>query len=229
MTGKRAAAARRLAAAAQERGDPVGWFEELYAAADQGGIVVPWAEYVPNPHLVGWDARGVLAGSGRRALVVGCGFGDDAEYLAGLGFDVTAFDVSPTAVATAASRFPGSAVTYTVADVLAPPAAWWSRFDLVFEAYTVQVHQGKQRVAAMEHIAGMVAGDGTLLVVAHAREEGGDPGRMPWPLTRAEVDAFAGEGMELVRLDMLYDDAPPGPRWRAEFVRSAPADPGDTC
>lgn len=213
----RAAAARRLAGAAHERGDHIGWFEELYAAAGRGEMVVPWAEHTPNPHLVSWAERVRPAGRG-RALVVGCGLGDDAEFLAGLGFRVTAFDIAPTAVAGAVDRFPGSPVDYTVADVLDPPADWRGAFDLVLEAYTVQVHRGAHRTAAIANIAACTAPGGTLLVVAHARLTD-DPGQMPWPLSRAEVESFARADLVLRAVEELFDDAPPGPRWRAEFRR----------
>ena len=65
----------------------------------------------------------------------------------------------------------------------------------------------------------MVAPGGTLLVIADAREEDGDPGMMPWPLTRAELESF---GHPPVRIEDLYDDEdPPIRRWRAEFRRTA--------
>jgi hypothetical protein len=41
---------------------------------------------------------------------------------------------------------------------------------------------------------------------------------MPWPLTRAELDA-AGAGLEPVEIDMILDENPAIPRWRAEFRR----------
>jgi hypothetical protein len=45
----------------------------------------------------------------------------------------------------------------------------------------------------------------------------------PWPLVRAEVEAFAGAGLEPVHIEDLRDAATPGwRRWRAEF-RRAPA------
>ena len=34
--------------------DPVGWFETLYREAEVGEARVPWADGVPNPHLVAW-------------------------------------------------------------------------------------------------------------------------------------------------------------------------------
>ena len=102
--------ARQLAADAAAAGDPAGWFETLYAEAQAGTAVVPWDDQQANPHLTEWAAaaaaRGV-AGPGRRALVVGCGVSEDPVFLAGLGCTVTAFDVSPTAVAEARRRFAG--------------------------------------------------------------------------------------------------------------------------
>ncbi|WP_169946321.1 bifunctional 2-polyprenyl-6-hydroxyphenol methylase/3-demethylubiquinol 3-O-methyltransferase UbiG [Microbispora sp. H11081] len=209
---------RRLAAAHVEKGDPLGWFEPLYSAAERGEALVPWAHRVANPHLVEW--AGGRSGEGRTALVVGCGMGDDAEHLAGLGWAVTAFDVSPSAVRAARSRFPESSVDYVAADLLAPPQEWRQAFDLVVEIYTVQVLRGEHRERAVRTAGSLVAPGGTLLVVARAREEDEPVGRMPWPLTRAEVDAFASGGLRPVRVRDVYDDAtPPLRRWVAEFIR----------
>lgn len=44
----RAAVARRMAADALRRGDPNGWFEELYASAALGDAWIPWAEFAPK-------------------------------------------------------------------------------------------------------------------------------------------------------------------------------------
>ncbi|GAA4639751.1 methyltransferase domain-containing protein [Actinoallomurus vinaceus] len=208
--------ARRLAAESIAEGDPTGWFERLYAAAQRGEAIVPWADLEPNPLLRGW----VRPGSG-RALVVGCGLGDDAEHLAGLGYDVTAFDVAESAVAHARDRFPGSRVHYRAADLLVPPPEWRRAFDLVVESYTVQVLRAEARERAIANTADLVAPGGTLLVIARAREEADDPGRMPWPLTRTEVESFP---LPVVRIEDLYDDEdPPVRRWRAEFRRAAAA------
>jgi len=127
--------ARQLAAQAAESGDPAGWFETLYAEARDGQAVVPWDDGQPNPHLTQWAqtaAERGIAGPGRRALVVGCGVGGDPAFLADLGCQVTAFDVSPTAIAEARERFPDEPVDYQVADLLTPPPngrarSTWSR------------------------------------------------------------------------------------------------------
>ena len=192
------ARARRLAGESLARGDAVGWFEEIYVAAAGEAAQIPWADQQVNPNLAQWLARGDVAGHGRRALVVGCGLGDDAEALAACGFQVTAFDVSAAAIDWCRRRFPDSAVDYEAADLLHPPAAWHGAFDLVVEIYTLQVLPPELRAQAMAHLASFVARGGTLLVVARGREEHDEPGSMPWPLTTGELRrpgrARAGNG-----------------------------------
>ena len=90
------ARARQLARESMESGDVTGWFERLYRESRDEGTSIPWLDLVPNPYLVEWLARQTEAPRG-RALVVGCGYGDDAEALAAAGFDVVACDVAPAA------------------------------------------------------------------------------------------------------------------------------------
>jgi ubiquinone/menaquinone biosynthesis C-methylase UbiE len=218
--------ARQLAAEAAASGDPAGWFETLYAEARAGSAVVPWDDGQPNPHLTEWAKtaadRGIV-GPGRRALVVGCGVSDDPGFLASLGCEVTAFDVSPTAIAEARRRFPRSPVSYQVADLLAPPPGWDSAFDLVAEIYTVQALYGEARAAAIRTLPGLVAPGGTLLVIARATDEQDpvrDPAMMPWPLTRRELEAMAGNTLTVRSIEKFLDDEdPPKLRWRAELTR----------
>jgi SAM-dependent methyltransferase len=201
-------------------GDPTAWFERLYAEAERGAAVVPWDRGGPNPRLAEWARARRPDGRGRRALVVGAGFGDDAELVAGLGFDTAAFDVSPTAVRTARARFPASDVRYRVADLLDPPAGWRAAFDLVVESLTAQSLPDPPRRLAIANVSAMVAPGGTLLVIAAAREADEAVAGPPWPLTRAEIDAFAVGGLEPVRVEDLPRAADSDVRWwRAELRR----------
>jgi 2-polyprenyl-3-methyl-5-hydroxy-6-metoxy-1,4-benzoquinol methylase len=70
--------------------------------------------------------------------VVGCGLGEDAEFLARLGFATVAFDFAHTAVEAARRRHPGSPVRYQVANLLDPRQEWREAFDLVIESLTVR-------------------------------------------------------------------------------------------
>jgi SAM-dependent methyltransferase len=212
------ARARELARRAVAEGDAVGWFERLYAESEREGFPISWVDLAPNPYLVEWLARN--PGPRGRALVVGCGYGDDAELLASCGMEVVAFDVAPTAIARCRARFAESSVRYEVADVLRPPVEWSVPFDFIFEAYTVQVLPGAARAACARSIGGFVAPGGSLLVVARSRLDTDPEGLMPWPLTRAELDEFAVRGLVLTSLDEVVEPGdPPVPRFVAEFSR----------
>nr|WP_296070225.1 class I SAM-dependent methyltransferase [uncultured Actinoplanes sp.] len=207
---------RRLSAASLAEGDATGWFEKLYAEARDGHAEIPWDRPEPSVNLI---EAGLPAGEGRAALVVGCGLGRDAEYLAGLGYATTAFDISVTAIRQARERHPGTSVDYQVADLLDPPARWRQRFALVLESNNVQALPRELRGAAIAAVGGFVGPGGTLLVLAAARTERGDDGP-PWPLTRAEVDAFAGDGLRAVSVEEIPGkEGPFLVRWRARFVR----------
>jgi SAM-dependent methyltransferase len=205
-------------------GDPTAWFEELYAAAEAGQTEVPWDRRAPSRFLVEWAAhRGLASGAGgKHAVVVGCGLGEDAEYIAGLGYETVAFDISPTAIATARRRFPGSAVRYRTANLLDPPADWQRAFDLVVESLTLQALPDPPRRQAIAMVGGLVAPGGTLIVIARARDDGEAAEGPPWALTRSEIEALGQPGLEPVRIEDLRDEALPWPRrWRAEFRRPA--------
>jgi SAM-dependent methyltransferase len=223
--------ARQLAADSIASGDDTGWFERLYAAAERGAATVPWADLAPNLRLV--SALSDVSGSG-RAIVIGCGLGDNAEHVASLGFTTVAFDVSPTAVAAARRRFPRFTVEYVTADLLSPPHSWAGAFDLVVEVFTLQVLTGAVRRRAFARTAQLVAPGGRLLVIAGARDEHDDPGPMPWPLTRAEIESFRGYGLSEHSIAEFLDDEDGElvRRWRAWFTApdtagQGEADPGD--
>lgn len=211
--------ARLLAAEALRAGEPTGWFEPLYAGAEDDGPRVPWDRGAPQQRLVEWAIAHDLRGEGRRALVIGCAHGQESEYLAGRGFDVTAFDISPTVVRGTRERFPESTVHYRVADLLDPPTEWRQAFDFVFEAYTVQSMPPELHRRATDAVTATVAPGGTLLVVAVCGE-GRTVDPPPWPLTRAELDAFAGDGLRPADIADVPASSPNGlPQWLAEFRR----------
>jgi SAM-dependent methyltransferase len=211
--------ARQLSAEYVANGDPTGWFERLYLEGQAGTAVVPWVRGVPNPILVEWAVG--RPGAGRKALVVGCGTGEDAELLAGLGYAVTGFDIAPAAIAAAREKSPRSAVDYQVADLTALPASWRGSFDLVVEIYTLQPLYGEVRAKALAAVHEPVAPGGTLLVISFAVAEATpvrDLGMMPWPLTRAEVE-LAGGPLRARSVECFMGENPDLPRWRAEFTR----------
>jgi SAM-dependent methyltransferase len=173
------------------------WFEGLYASAGDDLERIPWAQLAPRPALVGWLDRHPPA-AGARALVVACGLGDDAEELARRGCAVEAFDLSPTAIATARRRFPDSAVGYRVADLFELPEGWRARFEIVVEVMTVQSIAPEWHRDAIAAIAACVAPRGRLLMRAAVRAEDEPADSRPWPLAPSELRWFEDEGLEEV-------------------------------
>lgn len=209
--------ADRLSAEAIAEGRPTEWFEHLYAAGEAGEVSMPWDRDQPQVQLREWAERSRLAGAGRRAVVVGAGLGADAEYLAGLGFETTAFDVSETAVRVASERHPGSPVGYRVADLLDLPDELRSAFDLVVEIFTLQALPEPPRTAAAAAVRSLVAPGGTLLVIQR-RYDGSerlDVGP-PFPQPRELFDELGRDGLSLVSLEEIEGR----PLWRAELRRA---------
>ncbi len=214
--------ARRLAAEHVAKGDPLGWFERLYTTAGDDTSLIPWGDMGPNPNFVSWPGRAELETRGKRALQIGCGLGDDAEFLSGMGFDVTAFDIAPTAIEWCRNRFPGSTVSYEIADLLAPPVEWRGHYDFVLEVYTIQALPRDLREAALQQLAGFVAPGGDLLVVGRLTDDGSATDSLPWPLMPSELATLWGLGLrELNVEDYVDDEDPPVRRVRAHYTRKA--------
>ena len=212
--------ARQLAAEYLAKGDPVGWFEQLYREGEQDKTVVPWADLGPNPNLLDFWRRNPLPAHGKSALLLGCGFGDDAEQLAAWGFDTTAFDVSATAIQACRRRFPSSSVHYQAADLLAPPPAWIARFDFVLESYTLQVLPPSVRATAIRIVSEFVNPGGLLLFIARARDEHDPDGQMPWPLLRRELEGVTQYGLRQLSFEDFPDhESPPVRRFRALYQK----------
>jgi len=212
-------ATQRLAETYADRGDPNGWFEEFYAQADGDIHKVYWADLKPNPLLLAWiEERTVPADT--RAVTIGCGLGDDAEALARHGYRVTAFDISPSAIAMCQQRYPDSAVDYFVADLFNYPGKWRRGFELVYECNTIQILKGPSRVRSVEAITDLVAPGGEILVSCRSRNVGEQLDTFPLALDREEIDGFQRAGLSETRF-LAYDDDqdPPVPHFFAVFKR----------
>ncbi len=201
------------------RDEATDWFEQLYVASEARGSRVPWDRGAPHRHLMSWAQENSVTGSGRRAVVVGCGLGDDAEFIAALGFDTIGFDIAPSAIRQAQQRFPESAVNYVVADLFGLDPTWLGAFDLVVENQTVQALPGDYRIRAISAVSSLVAPSGTLTVLAARIGDAPPAAGPPWPLNREEIDAFATVDLEPVEIAELSVDG--NPRWRAIFFRPA--------
>ena len=212
--------ANGLAADALAAGEPTAWFDTLYSAAARDEAQVPWDRRAPHPLLVQWAAEHALDGAAQNAIVVGCGLGEDAEFLASLGFATTAFDISPAAVAAARARFPSSPVSYTVADLFDLPDGWAAGYTFVFESLTVQSLPRTLRMRAIAAVRSLVAPAGRLLVVSGALGDDDPAEGPPWLLSRAELDEFAADGLVSTGVERVPgSDGGGSTRWLAAYVR----------
>lgn len=178
-------------------------FEEIYRNARGDAAGVPWADKAPRGKLA--DFLKANPGNGRMAIDVGCGLGDNAALIAAAGYRVTAFDLSPTAVAWATKRQAGKGIDFHVGDIFRLPGAWQGRFDLVHETYNLQALPIELRAEAARAIAGLVAKGGTLLVLARRRNVGEIIEGPPIPVTLEDLAVFEAAGLSLQGQE-LFDD-----------------------
>jgi SAM-dependent methyltransferase len=217
---------RELAEEYLRKGDPLGWFEVLYREAESGDAVIPWADREPNPGLIEFWKAHPLPSSGKRALVIGSGLGDDSEQLAAWGFQTVAFDISKTAIENTKKRYPNTPVDYVTADLFRPPAPWVGSFDFVLEVYTLQSFPAELRGEAIAAIAQLVASGGWLLVIARGRDDGeAEPVGPPWPLLRDELDGFCRAGLAVESFEDYQEAEPPWVRRFRILYRRLPASP----
>ncbi len=90
---------------------------------------IPWEDSKPNAIL-----KEILSNYCRnqsKILEIGCGTGKNAYFLANLGYDVTAIDMSERAIELASERFTHSSIRFYCADFTKGEVK--GKFDVVFD------------------------------------------------------------------------------------------------
>ena len=178
-------------------------FEEFYKKNENSHENIPWARQDVNPYLQTYlDEQKTHKG---KALVIGCGLGDDAYALVNAGYETLAIDISKTALEIAKKRFPDSKITFEEQDIFDMPSEYFEYFDFVFEAQTVQSLPRKFRSKMIQAVAESVSRDGELLVVAHKRQN--EMQGPPWPLTQNEIDQFKEHKLEELSYELHIEES----------------------
>ena len=210
---------RNLSDAANERGAPLDWFEDLYSIAEKNPNLIPWSKGEPHPFLVDWleNQSKLMPGS---ALVVGCGLGEDAIYLAERGWNVTAFDLSASAIDWVRQMHPHPSISWEVGDLLDPQLSWIGAFDLVLEVHILQAIPESFRIPASTKLAPLVRQEGVLMCIGRMNPatpiEVDGP---PWPLDRSFIESIGTELDEIDFFTTQYEDEE-HLRYRAVWQRS---------
>ena len=171
------------------------FFESVYENADHDDLAaIPWATLAPNVYL---EKHLSLHDPVRdkKALVIGCGLGDDALILEKYGYEVDAMDISASAIALAKKRHPQSKVDFHVSDIYKMPESSVGKYDFVYEGLTIQSLPRADREKLVSIITSLVASDGELFVYAHTQDDADNYGGPPWPLYEDELMLFEKEGL----------------------------------
>lgn len=167
----------------------------------------PWDTGRPSAELVNLlQSRRVPVGS---ALELGCGRGTNALYLAGQGFDVTAADISPTAIEEARRRAADRAlkVDFRAADLTSDPDLG-GPYDFLFDRGVYHAVRMADLKAFLRMLA-RASREGThyLCLCGNAKERH-EPG--PPVVHEEELRAELGSLFDILDLHEFRFDESPG-------------------
>ncbi|MGI5377710.1 class I SAM-dependent methyltransferase [Streptomyces sp. CA-251387] len=146
--------------------DAAAWWDSVYADRSSA---VPFFAPKPDENLVSYAERGLL-GTG-RALDLGCGAGRNALYLASLGFDVDAVDLSSAAVAWAEERArdAGAKIRFVCGDALAPADGELDGpYDLIYDSSCFHHLPPHRRISYLAFLERVLAPGGHLALTCFA-------------------------------------------------------------
>ena len=136
---------------------------------------------------------GEITGS---VLDVGCGTGEHAIYLAGLGHEVLGIDGAPRAIekALAKARERESTANFKVADAL-DLSRLGRRFDTVIDSGLFHVFSDDERPRFVTSLAQVVRPGGRYIMMCFSEQQPGDWG--PRRVTQAEIRTAFREGWSI--------------------------------
>jgi SAM-dependent methyltransferase len=151
------------------------WWDGFYADRDKP---VPFFVAKPDENLVSYVEQGLLPAGG-KVLDLGCGPGRNALHLASAGFDVTAVDLSPTALAWAEERAreAGADIRFVCGDAFT--AAPDGPYDLIYDSGCFHHLPPHRRVSYLALLDRALAPGGHFALTAFAAGEGGMGSELP--------------------------------------------------
>ncbi|HWN36175.1 MAG TPA: class I SAM-dependent methyltransferase [Pseudonocardia sp.] len=169
-------------------------FDAIYAGAvsvSGDEAPVPWNIGEPQPAIGALVAAGEVRGT---VLDAGCGIGETALYLAGLGYPVVGLDLSATAIGRARARATecGLDVEFEIVDITSF-TGYDDRFDTVVDSTLFHSMPVAGRRGYLSSIARAAAPGAVLHVLVFAEDLWFPPGMGPNKVDEAELRAAVGE------------------------------------
>jgi SAM-dependent methyltransferase len=157
-----------------------------------------------------------------RVIVLGCGSGTNAIYLASKGFEVTGVDVAPSAltIAEKKERKAGVKVNWMVADILALPKL--EAFDLVFDRGCYHHICQYNSAGYVKTLRRLSHGDTRVLILAGSDVDGrrGGPPRVKEETIRNDFSKlFEFEWLRGIRFDTRNASANGASAWSIHLRR----------
>jgi SAM-dependent methyltransferase len=132
---------------------------------------IPWNIETPPDPLVDLVKGGKV--NPCRTIDLGCGAGNYAVYLAGLGFDVTGVDVSPTAIQFAREKAErvGVICTFIIADLLGDLHEVLGKFDFGYDYELLHHFMPENRGTYAKNVASLLNPGATYLSVCFSEDD----------------------------------------------------------
>ncbi|MWA15244.1 class I SAM-dependent methyltransferase [Streptomyces sp. BA2] len=168
--------------------DAANWWDGFYTDRSRP---VPFFVAKPDENLASYVDRGLLTPG--RALDLGCGPGRNSLYLASLGFQVDAVDLSPAAVAWAEERAreAGADIRFHRGDAFALTEAELSGpYDLIHDSGCFHHLPPHRRVSYLSLLDRALAPGGHLALTSFAAGEAGSGSELP------DADFYRASGLQ---------------------------------
>jgi len=165
------------------------FFNGIYKNANESYSNIPWATLDGNIYLKEY-LENEKQTTNKKALVIGCGLGDDANLLFLHGYIVDAIDISQNAINLAKKRFPNTDINFMVQDIFNLPDFMKNNYDFIYEGLTIQSINPKFREEIIKTISNLNNTNGKLLVYTNIQNDNTSLGGPPWPLYKSELELF---------------------------------------
>lgn len=165
---------------------------------ETGTEELPWYSTTPDPEVIEALKNFCAPPShGARVLDLGTGPGTFAIEFARMGYDVTACDISVTALKTAKMRAVESNVadkiTFCVCDVREPFAG---KFEIINDRGCFHIMRGEDREKYIDNVSALMVPGGVLLLKTFSVKEPGDEG--PCRYSAEDIREIFSDSFDLV-------------------------------